>query len=664
MTDTDYSKVVSLEGLAGMRAKLSMYLGGTGSLDGESPRALRQIFQELVSNSLDEYASGWGEEVHILHNGALIGVLDSGRGLPVSKRSCDELVRAFTVPHTSGKFDDSAYSALGVTGTHGIGVKAVNAASRHLVVATKRNDSVGVVEFSCGELVTRDLRIEGLSGCTLTGEYPGEVEAARAWLDGVDSGTVVLCVPDDGPISDDNPKPVLGSNILEPAHIERVCRVGAMLSSGVTLRYIRAGAEPKVWCFDDGLKQYLSESVGSDDVYVIANAEVPLGEGGCDGVCGFDVALCVGNVSGSGSLETYVNGVATSGGTHVVGLRSALSKVGRDVVKGATIDDVVGALDVVAHVRVPSGVVEFEGQTKDVLATPSVRPAIYGAVVDAFTDLIHDVPDFGSRFGEVLGERVKSRVEFEDFSRKSKTLKGSEKKRSLRISSKLKAATSNKPAERELYIVEGDSASNIGRDPRFQAVLPLRGKPINPIKSGMAKALANEEVATIVAALGAGYGKSFDVSKLSYGKVIVASDADVDGFHIRALLTGLFHRMFPGLIESGHLYVALSPLYKATRYVKGKPVHRMFYSEAEMSEARGDLDGFVVTRFKGLGEMSVAESREALANPETRRLVRLTIGDVRRFDRDLTMLLGKSTAERSAWIGERFGVEGSMDEED
>lgn len=815
---TNYESIVSLTGLQGIRSKLSMYLGGTHSIDGKQPRALTQMLQEVMSNSLDEAVAGYGDIIRIERTADnVVTVFDKGRGVPFKPRDCDPLIRAFTVPHSSGKFDDKAYSALGIAGTHGIGVKAVNAASETMTVYSKRRKHIAAALFERGELT--DMTVFNIEKDIDELEQIADIDALD-WLSNADSGTVISYKPDTGPISDANDRKVLDTDVMTRDSVQQICTAAAFLTPGLTVQFAdKADSDERdyTYCYPDGVRDYLANTLNCDisNVYSceIDSIDIPVSAGKC--VAGYKLALTIASVRHS--LKSFVNGVYTPNGTHVTALRNGISKGFRTACPNVdcSLDDIMNSLAIMYHAQVPGSIVEFEGQTKDILATSQIRKPFIDSIAQQVTAMLYDNDKLRNELVKYVKASVKERKELEQLKEAAKTAKKATRKSKLALSSKLKAAQSRKPAERELYLVEGDSASNIGRDVRTQAVFPLRGKIINAMKADMTRLLKNTEVTTLINALGAGFLDEFDVSKLQYHKVIAACftgetrvrfsdgstatmaemvnseshvcfnkqrerkriftytdnkavvltddytaqvtgyvdqlvklefstgetvtctpdhlfmlshdsslpasssniaasvhykpaellttsdelatmqitnsktvtvvnkqfitlakpepvycltvegahnfmlangvfvhncDQDVDGWHIRSLLAGLCYKLFPGLIESGHFYVVDSPLYKATRYVKGKPEHKMLYSEAEMDAMRSELDGYDITRFKGLGEMNESEAREALADPSTRRLTQLTVEDAETALEVLERTIGDDIAGRRSWV--------------
>lgn len=624
----EYDKIEVLDGLSGVRAKLAMYIGGTGvGEDGTPPRALIQMLQETISNSLDEAISGYGDEITItVYDDNSVSVLDHGRGIPAGA-DLQDAINAFTKTHASGKFSAGAYTT-GTTGMHGIGMKAVNAASSFMRVESIREDgSAFLLEFECGELTLK--------------RY-GDV-ICEELLDKIGPhGTLITFMPDTGPVSDTITKPVLESNEWDIDEVKSRCEIAAFLTPGVTIT-LNARGESTQWCYPGGLAEWFSE--GREAVSVAGTANVDGHE--------IQVELVVSD--GSGSIVSFANGVATKdGGYHEAGLRASMPAAFSTFANRKFVSaDVLSALDMAVHVKVPADIIEFEGQTKEKLGTSRARQAVSDIVKGKFVDALFDNSSFAKKLIESIDAAKSDReaiVKARELAKKAReATRGVDR---LSVSSKLKTASSRNPAEKELIITEGDSASGIGRDPKTQAIMPLRGKIKNVYEIPLAEALSNKEVSTLISVLGAGVSKDFDPKKSQYGRVLIAADADVDGAHIRTLLLGMFFKLCPGLIENGMLYVVQSPLYKAIKYVNGQQHSIMIYSESEMVDRRNELAGYEIRRFKGLGEMSPEESHAAIADKETRHLTKITVDDARHASTVLKRLLGNDLDGRKQWLAQ------------
>lgn len=494
----EYDKIEVLDGLSGVRAKLAMYIGGTGvGEDGTPPRALIQMLQETISNSLDEAISGYGNEIVVtVHDDNSVSVCDHGRGIPAGD-DLQDAINAFTKTHASGKFSAGAYTT-GTTGMHGIGMKAVNAASSFMRVESIREDgSAFLLEFECGELTLKRY------GDVIREELSDKIGP---------HGTLITFMPDTGPVSDTITKPVLESNEWDIDEVKSRCEIAAFLTPGVTIT-LNAREESTQWCYPGGLDEWFSE--GRETVSVAGTANVDGHE--------IQVELVVSD--GSGSIVSFANGVATKdGGYHEAGLRASLPAAFSTFANRKFVSaDVLSALDMAVHVKVPADIIEFEGQTKEKLGTSRARQAVSDIVKGKFVDALFDNSSFAKKLIESIDAAKSDReaiVKARELAKKAReATRGVDR---LSVSSKLKTASSRNPAEKELIITEGDSASGIGRDPKTQAIMPLRGKIKNVYEIPLAEALSNKEVSTLISVLGAGVSKDFDPKKSQYGRVLIA----------------------------------------------------------------------------------------------------------------------------------------------
>ena len=507
-------------------------------------------------------------------------------------------------------------------------MKAVNAASSFMRVESIREDgSAFLLEFECGELTLKRY------GDVIREELMDKIGT---------HGTLITFMPDTGPVSDTITKPVLESSEWDIDEVKSRCEIAAFLTPGVTIT-LNARGESTQWCYPGGLAEWFSE--GREAVSVTGTSSVDGHE--------IQVELVVSD--GSGSIVSFANGVATKdGGYHEAGLRASLPAAFSTFANRKFVSaDVLSALDMAVHVKVPADIIEFEGQTKEKLGTSRARQAVSDIVKGKFVDALFDNSSFAKKLIESIDAAKSDReaiVKARELAKKAReATRGVDR---LSVSSKLKTASSRNPAEKELIITEGDSASGIGRDPKTQAIMPLRGKIKNVYEIPLAEALSNKEVSTLISVLGAGVSKDFDPKKSQYGRVLIAADADVDGAHIRTLLLGMFFKLCPGLIENGMLYVVQSPLYKAIKYVNGQQHSIMIYSESEMVDRRNELAGYEIRRFKGLGEMSPEESHAAIADKDTRHLTKITVDDARHASTVLKRLLGNDLDGRKQWLAQ------------
>ena len=599
-----------LEGLEPVRRRPGMYIGGTDS------RAMHHLFAEVIDNSMDEAVAGHASfiEVELAADNRLT-VRDNGRGIPVDAhpkykdKSALEVI--MTTLHAGGKFGGDAYDTSG--GLHGVGVSVVNALASDLVVEVAREQKLHRQEFSRGIAKGKVKKV-------------GDAKNKR--------GTSVTFVPD---------TEIFGQVLFDPARLYAMAKAKAYLFGGVEIRWkceaglIKDAAKcppEDVLKFPNGLQDYLEEQVGGRTTVTpqvfAGKVQKEGGHGSCEWAVTW-VAAGIGNADGMNA--SYCNTVPTpEGGTHEQGMRAALTKglkaygerVNNKKANIITGEDVMGtaAALVSVFVREP----EFQGQTKDKLATPEAAKIVETTMRDHFEHYLTAAPaDADKLLGWVIDraeERVRRRQE-KEVSRKSAV-------RKLRLPGKLADCAQSTSEGAELFIVEGDSAGGSakqGRNRKNQAVLPLRGKILNVANATQAKMQQSQQIADLVLALGCGMGASYDEARLRYEKVIIMTDADVDGAHIAALLVTFFHEQMPDLIRQGHLYIAVPPLYRlaqgsTTLYARDDEHREELLKTHFRANAKVD-----VSRFKGLGEMLPAQLKETTMMPGSRTLLQVEIPD-------------------------------------
>lgn len=669
----DYNSIKVLNGLSGIRKKLGMYIGSTSSIDGvKMPKAILQIIQELLSNSLDEVSLMKEKSTISLIVNAdenSIEINDFGRGIPKGPGdSFSEVKHAFTVPHSSGKFDQKAYGSMGTAGMHGIGIKAVNAASKMMQI----------------EAITRATFLDDKKQIqtdhkkkvkySLTFNQDQIVESSQEEIkdpkDEIQTGSKIKSYLDDGLIDDTSDQVLFNDLIWNFNEIEEMLKLNVALvpNAIIDFTFIQSSDQAseqssdqssdqasneihKTYSYDNGILSYAQELIGESDQYIYFKSDMFEYHRKS---FQYDVVFKYDDES---RIYSYANTVKTPlGGSHQNAILNALVSAIQNYAKQTNKSTktlkkklILDSLDVLVHAQIDNSIVTFEGQTKDLLSTPLAEKAIFENASTTLLDCLYDNPTKADQLIDQLIEKdklnnAKAKVE-KSFKEASKQLN---KKTKLSVLSKLKAASSKNPEEKELYIVEGDSASNIGRDTKTQAVFPIRGKIKNVYELPVDQALKNKEVSTIIAAIGAGVGTEFELDKMQYHKIILAMDVDSDGFHIRSLLCGLFAKLFPGIIEAGRLYAVNPPLYKVITYQNGKPNIEMIYSEEEMRHYKMPKNA-EVERYKGLGEMELDEAKAALANPETRRLTRYVIEDEKIVEETFSKLLGNDNEGRRKW---------------
>ncbi|MEM9107786.1 MAG: DNA topoisomerase IV subunit B [Pseudomonadota bacterium] len=628
------SDIEVLEGLEPVRRRPGMYIGGTDI------GALHHLFAEVIDNSMDEAVAGHANFIEVeLDADGYLSVTDNGRGIPVDphpkfkKKLALEVI--MTTLHAGGKFDSKVYETSG--GLHGVGVSVVNALSDQLEVEVARNRRLYRQRFSRGLPIGK---LEDL----------GEVHNRR--------GTRVRFHPD---------AEIFGKNArFEPARLFKMARSKAYLFGGVEIRWScdpsllpEASETPDkaVFHFPGGLKDYLSESIGPEHK---VTRDIFSGRSDKKGGHG-SVEWAVTWYTGDAFVNSYCNTVPTpEGGTHEAGFRLALTRglkayaelTGNKRGSIITTDDVMismaGMLSV--FVREP----EFVGQTKDKLATVEAQRIVENAVRDPFDHFLADSPQEAAKLLDWVLERADERVR----RRKEKEVSRKSAVRKLRLPGKLADCSQNAAAGAELFIVEGDSAGGSAKQARNranQAILPLRGKILNVASAGRDKLGANQQIADLVQALGCGTGHKYRESDLRYDRIIIMTDADVDGAHIASLLITFFYQEMPELVREGHLYLAVPPLYRITQGSKTlyarDDAHRAELLETEF-KGKGKID---IGRFKGLGEMLPAQLKETTMDPEKRTLLRVEVDEVTSDDTRKTVdkLMGTKADARFQFIQER-----------
>ena len=715
MTTNTYSGIDSYEGLEAVRRVPGMYVGSTGKVsENHSPRALIQLAQEVLSNSLDEFVAGYGKSIHVtIHPDNALTIKDSGRGLPKGPgASFDDAINASTKLHASGKFKDT-YGGMGITGMHGIGLKAANALSKYMTLhvichstSLKKGEKVqngGFDEYKLTlhleNILEQELirhidksDVEHVEGTTYRQISTGETFT---------TSTSVTFLPDDGPVAEDDPKPMIEDINWVTKDVTSRLESAAYLCPGIeiTLTDLRTEEPTEYrWLYENGLGDYVQQL--SEDYDQLEKMKTPItidDEVELNNYT-FKVQAALKYVDDVQSLsQTYANGAPTpDGGTHVDGFKTGITKAlnefaQSDAYKTAATaaakakktanskkgdnakprqikgsfkqSDVLDGLISAFEIKIHKDLIQFDGQTKEKLETALATKAMEQVIYKNVSTWLFDNVDIAYNVIEKINESKEVRESINESRLEKKNARKVNGQGTLTKSSKLKTASAKDPAKKELFIVEGDSASNIGRDPKFQAVFPLRGKILNTFELSVSDALKNEEVRTIISVINAGMGQECNPDNADYHKIIITTDADADGSHIRTLLLGLFFKYMRPLIEAGYLYVVLPPLYKAVKYSKGNIEEiKMYYTEQEIDAERHKLSGYDIHRYKGLGEMDPQEAHSAIANAETRRLVQLTIDDAKSAHKELQILLGNDAKLRYDWILEHINfdeIEGS-----
>ncbi len=628
----DSKDIVVLEGLDAVRMRPGMYIGTTGT------KGLHHLLWEIVDNSIDEISNGFGNKIVVtLFKDGSAQVEDNGRGIPVDphpqlKVSGVEVV--FTQLHAGGKFGNENYSYSG--GLHGVGASVTNALSRWLTVEVCRDGAIYAMRFESvtkGGKIKSGIVIEPLKKIGTTDKF----------------GTKVRFFPDDRVFED-----------IEFSHdvVSSRLRELAFLNKGIEIVLIDERLkknEKQTFKYNGGLKDFVT--------YLNTNKTVehpnPIYISGKSDLIELECAFQYTN-SYTENIFSYVNNIPTSeGGTHETGLKSAITRAFNDVARRLNLlkdkeenplgEDYREGLTITLAIKMRN--VQFEGQTKTKLGNPEIKGEVENIVYNGLVTLFEK--NENKQVLELAIKKGKAAAKVREAARKAKEI--TRQKNSIENSSligKLASASGRKPELNELFIVEGDSAGGSAkqaRDRSFQAILPLRGKPLNAEKKRLAQVLANEEIRTIISALGTGIGEDFDLSALKYHKVIILSDADQDGAHIRAILMTFFFRYMKELVTNGHLYIGLPPLYK----VEKKDKIEYVYSDNELPGVLEQFGkGYSIQRYKGLGEMNPEQLWDTTMDPKRRTLLQVTVEDAANAELMITTWMGDDIEARKTYISE------------
>lgn len=617
----DASQIQVLEGLEAVRKRPGMYIGSTSS------RGLHHLVYEIVDNSIDEALAGYCKNIKVyIHKDNSVTVVDDGRGMPVGihpKMGKPTVEVIMTVLHAGGKFGGGGYKVSG--GLHGVGASVVNALSELCEVIVTRDGYVWKQSYKRGVVLT------GL-------EKIGEAEG---------SGTKVHFKPD---------HEIFEETEYDFEILSQRLRELAFLNKGINITLIderEDEVKEEVYHYEGGIKSFVSylnrnkEVLHYEPIYV---------EGLKDGIA-VEVSLQY-HDGFNENIFTFANNIDTvEGGTHLAGFKTALTRVMNDYGrrfghlkesdKNLSGDDIREGLTAVVSVKISEP--QFEGQTKTKLGNSEVRSAVDSISGEGISTFLEENPEVG----KIIIEKALLASRAREAARRARELTRKSVLERSSLPGKLADCSSKDPKECEIYIVEGDSAGGSakqGRDRKFQAILPLRGKIMNVEKQRLDKILGSDTIRSMVTAIGAGIGPEFDIEKIRYNRIIIMTDADVDGAHIRTLLLTFFYRYMRDLVEQGHVYIAQPPLYKIS---KGKQ-ERYAYSDAaadEIIEEFGGKDSSVnVQRYKGLGEMNAGQLWETTMDPESRILLRADIEDAMVADEIFTILMGDKVEPRREFI--------------
>ncbi|SNX75001.1 topoisomerase-4 subunit B [Bacillus oleivorans] len=641
-TDYNEESIQVLEGLEAVRKRPGMYIGSTDS------RGLHHLVYEIVDNSVDEALGGYGNQIIVtIHEDNSISVEDSGRGMPVGMhklgKPTPEVI--MTILHAGGKFGAGGYKTSG--GLHGVGASVVNALSEWLVLTIKRDGIVYQQRFENGGKPVTTLEKIGTTKKT---------------------GTSTHFKPDPA---------IFSTTAYQYDILSERLRESAFLLKGLKIQLIdKRENKEDTFHYENGIEafvEYLNEE--KDALHPVVSFEGE--QNGIELEFAFQF-----NDGYSENILSFVNNVRTKdGGTHESGAKTAMTRVFNEYARKVNLlkekdknlegTDIREGLAAIVSVRIPEAMLQFEGQTKGKLGTSEARSAVDTIVSSQLLYFLEENPDVSSM---LIKKSIKA-AQAREAARKARdeARSGKKRKRSEAVlSGKLTPAQTRNPQKNELYLVEGDSAGGSakqGRDRRFQAVLPLRGKVINTEKAKLQDIFKNEEINTIIHAIGGGVGAEFNVEDINYDKIIIMTDADTDGAHIQVLLLTFFYRYMKPLIEAGKVFIALPPLYKVSKGTGKKEIIEYAWTDEELSKATKKVGkGYIIQRYKGLGEMNADQLWETTMNPDTRTLIRVRIDDIARAERRVTTLMGDKVEPRRKWIESNvaFGLEedGSLLESD
>lgn len=618
----DESQIQVLEGLEAVRKRPGMYIGSTSS------RGLHHLVYEIVDNSIDEALAGYCKNIDIIiHEDNAITVTDDGRGMPVGlhpKLGKPALEVIMTILHAGGKFGGGGYKVSG--GLHGVGASVVNALSEICQVTVKREGHIWRQIFNRGNVAT------GV-------EVLGDTE---------EHGTEVYFKPDNE---------IFENTEYDYDTLAQRLRELAFLNKGIRITIEDKRTEKKEeFHYEGGIKSFVSylnrnkEALFDEPIYIEGNKDDIIAE----------IAIQY-NDTYNENLFSFANNIDTiEGGTHLIGFKNAMTRVFNDYArkfgflkendKNLSGEDIREGLTAVVSVKIPEP--EFEGQTKTKLGNTEVRGIVDSIVAEKVSLFLEENPVIG----KIIVDKGLTAARAREAAKKAREL--TRRKSVLESSTlpgKLADCSSKDPSECEIYIVEGDSAGGSakqGRNRRFQAILPLRGKIINVEKQRLDKILNSDSIRSMVTAFGAGIGKDFDLSKIRYNRIIIMTDADVDGAHIRTLLLTFFYRYMRELVEDGHVFIAQPPLYKVSKSKK----EWYAYSDKELENVLKDIGGkdnsTDIQRYKGLGEMDATQLWETTMDPEKRTLLKVDIEDAMMADEIFTILMGEKVEPRRDFITE------------
>lgn len=626
----DESQIQVLEGLEAVRKRPGMYIGST------SIRGLHHLVYEIVDNSIDEALAGYCKNIKVtINEDNSIEVIDDGRGMPVGihpKMGKPTVEVIMTILHAGGKFGGSGYKVSG--GLHGVGASVVNALSEKCIVTVKREGKIWEQSYGRGKVLT-GLEVVGTSE---------------------DTGTKVYFKPD---------ADIFDEVLFEFDILSQRLRELAFLNKGISIQLVdKRDNREENYFYEGGIKSFVEylnrnkESLHPEPIYV---------EGIKDGIS-VEVSLQY-NDGYTENIFSFANNIDTiEGGTHLVGFKTALTRAFNDYSKkfghlkendkNLSGDDIREGLTAVISVKI--GEPQFEGQTKTKLGNSEVRGIVDSIVGEGISVFLEENPNVG----KMIVDKALMAARAREAARKARELTRKSVLERSALPGKLADCSSKDPRECEIYIVEGDSAGGSakqGRDRKFQAILPLRGKILNVEKQRLDRILNSDTIRSMITAFGAGIGPDFDIEKIRYNRIIIMTDADVDGAHIRTLLLTFFYRYMKDLIDKGHVYIAQPPLYKVNKGKKESYAYSDNELDSILEEFGGKDNATSIQRYKGLGEMNAEQLWDTTMDPEKRILLKATVEDAMEADEIFTILMGDKVEPRRDFITKNAKLVSNLD---